>query len=633
MLEQQAPVAGFWPSAWSAQQAAVAGREINELKVCTQGVLWSQTDPQTATTLLYRYQHSTQATKVFTPEGFSVRSRVYEYGGASFNLLPHGVVFTNETDQQIYLQPWQGAPQQLTDNNRCRYADMQFDAHSNSIIAIEEIHHDTHVEHRLISISLATVGTPSTHQITIISEGSDFYAAPRLSPNGQRLAWIEWQRPDQPWTQTRLLSAERHPDQSWSESVCRAGAAGDASLQQPLFDQDNRLVVLNDQDGYWQPWREEHTGDLAKLKGIAADYTGAPWQLGGCNYLPLGDDTYLISWLEHGTGKLALYDFKQSRTVQELAAGYSRLRNLAVDDNFIYCLAGHSAQGTAVLAIDRRTDQVQVLAQLSIGLTAQEISRPQSLYFPSTDNDPVHSFFYPPCNSAHSLQDYERPPLVVFLHGGPTSACYPVFDARIQFWTQRGFAVADLNYRGSTGFGRDYRQLLHQQWGIAEVEDVCALVRHLIANDWVNSQQMCVRGASAGGYTALLAIAASQDFAAAASLYGVSDPEALRKVTHKFEGDYLDWLLGSSEHFAARAPLERVAQINTPVIFFQGGRDVVVVPEQTADMVKALTEQGVTVDCHIYPEEGHGFRQAQHLAEVLELELAFYQRIFNQAAP
>ena len=632
MAEQQAPVAGFWPSAWSAEQAAAAGREINELKVSAQGVFWSETDPQTAQTLLYRYQHNTQATQVFTPAGFSVRSRVYEYGGASFNLLPQGVVFTNEADQQIYLQAWQGAPLQLTNNSQCRYADMQFDAHSNSIIAIEESHHSDRVEHRLVKISLDNSATAAQPPLTIISTGSDFYAAPRLSPNGQRLAWIEWQRPDQPWTQTQLLCAQRNPDQSWSTPICMAGAAGEASLQQPLFDQDNRLVVLNDQEGYWQPWREDQTGDLAKLKGIEADYTGAPWQLGGCNYLPLEDDTYLISWLEHGTGKLALYDFSQQREVQPLASDYSRLRNLAVDDDFIYCLAGHHAQGSAVLAIDRRTDQVQVLAQLSIGLAAQEISHPQSLYFPSTDHHPVHSFFYPPCNSAHSLKDHERPPLVVFLHGGPTSACYPVFDARIQFWTQRGFAVADLNYRGSTGFGRAYRQLLHQQWGIAEVEDVCALVRYLIAQDQVNPQQMCVRGASAGGYTALLAIAASPDFAAAASLYGVSDPEALRKVTHKFEGDYLDWLLGSSEHFAARAPVALVAQINTPVIFFQGGRDVVVVPEQTADMVSALQQQGVTVDCHIYPEEGHGFRQAQHLAEVLALELAFYQRIFQSAA-
>ncbi len=630
MLEDKAQVAGFWHSDWSAQQAAAAGREINELKVCTQGVFWSETDPQTAQTLLYRYQHNTQATTVFTPSGFSVRSRVYEYGGASFCLTAQGVVFTNETDQQLYLQTWQGTPQPLTQRSQCRYADMQFDPLTNSIIALEEEQQAQAVIHRLVQIDLPINHNSACGEPKLLAQGSDFYAAPRLSPNAQRLAWIEWQRPDQPWTQTQLFCAQRNPDQSWGTPVCMAGAAGDASLQQPLFDQHNRLLALNDQDGYWQPWREQSTGHLETLNGIDADYTGAPWQLGGCNYLPLSHDSYLISWLEDGRGHLAVYSFAQQAIRQTLAVDYSRLRHLAVDKQFFYCIAEHEAQGRAVLAIERDTGQIEVLRQLSIGLDTNEISRPQSFYFPSTDNQPVHGFFYPPCNSRYTLKASERPPLLVFLHGGPTSACYPVFDARIQFWTQRGFAIADLNYRGSTGFGRNYRQRLHLQWGTAEVEDICALVQSLIEHDKVNPQQICVRGASAGGYSALLAIAASPHFAAAASLYGVSDPQALRQVTHKFEGDYLDWLLGSSEQCLARAPLEQVAQIKTPVIFFQGGRDVVVVPAQTADMVTALTEQGVRVACHIYPEEGHGFRQAHNLAEVLRLELAFYQQAFQR---
>lgn len=631
MLAQDKPAAGFWPSDWSAEQAAAAGREINELKVSAQGVFWSESDPKTAQTLLYRYQHATQSSTVFTPAGFSVRSRVYEYGGGSFCLTEQGVVFTNEADQQVYLQRWQGAPQALTQRSQCRYADMQFDPLSNSIIAIEEQQQAQAVIHRLVQIELPIDNSCVCRAPRLIAEGSDFYAAPRLSPNGQRLAWIEWQRPDQPWTQTQLFCAARQPDTRWGTPICMAGAAGDASLQQPVFDQHNRLNVLNDQQGYWQPWREQPGGHLEKLQGINADYSGAPWQLGGCNYLALSADTYLISWLEDGHGQLAVYSFAQQTIRQRLATDYSRLRHLAVDQQFFYCIAEHQAQGRAVLAIERHSGHSHILRQLSIGLAAEEIAHPQSFYFPSTDDEQVHGFFYPPCNSQHSLKDQERPPLLVFLHGGPTSACYPVFDARIQFWTQRGFAVADLNYRGSTGFGRRYRQRLHQQWGRVEVEDICALVQSLIAHDKVNPQQICVRGASAGGYSALLAIAASTNFAAAASLYGVSDPEALRKVTHKFEGDYLDWLLGCPEQFAARAPLEQVAQIHTPVIFFQGGRDVVVVPAQTTDMVSALQAQGVRVDYHLYPEEGHGFRQAHNLAAVLRLELAFYQQIFQHS--
>lgn len=631
MLNARMPAPGFWPSSWSAEQAAAAGREINELKVSEQGVFWSEFDPKTAQTLIYCYKHNTKDIAVFTQPGFSVRSRVYEYGGGSFCLTLQGVVFTNESDQQVYLQRWQGAPQRLTQRSQCRYADMQFDPLTNSIIAIEEQHQTHAVSHRLVQIDLPVKRQSACNEPRVITQGSDFYAAPRLSPNGQRLAWIEWQRPDQPWTQTQLFCATRNPDQSWSAPICMAGAEGGAALQQPLFDQQNRLHVLNDQHGYWQPWRELPSGHLESLHGIAADYSGAPWQLGGCNYLALNNDTYLISWLEHGRGQLAVYSFAQQAIRQRLAIDYSRLRHLAVDQQFFYCIAEHEAQGRAVLAIDRHSGQVQILHQFTLGLESQEISRPQSFYFSSGDNQQVHGFFYPPCNSLHTLKDSERPPLLVFLHGGPTSACYPVFDARIQFWTQRGFAVADLNYRGSTGFGRRYRQCLQQQWGAVEVEDICALVQSLIEHDKVNPQQVCVRGASAGGYSALLAIAASPHFAAAASLYGVSDPEALRKVTHKFEGDYLDWLLGSPEQFAVRAPLEQVAQINTPVIFFQGGRDVVVVPAQTADMVRALTEQGVTVGYHLYPDEGHGFRQAQNLAEVLRLELAFYQQTFQDS--
>lgn len=399
-------------------------------------------------------------------------------------------------------------------------------------------------------------------------------------------------------------------------------------MQQPQFDQHNRLSVLNDQENYWQPWQEQDCGQLQKLHGINADYSGAPLQLGGCNYLALNQDDYLISWFEHGRGQLALYSFTERAITQIFASDYSRIRHLAADQQFFYCITEHEAQGRAVLAIERDSGQVKELRELSIGLAAEDISRPQTLCFTSANHESVHSFFYPPCNRNYSLQHNERPPLVVFLHGGPTSACYPVFDPRIQFWTQRGFAVADLNYRGSTGFGRAYRQRLRGQWGIAEVEDICALVQHLIDTNTVNPQQVCVRGASAGGYSALLALASSSNFAAAASLYGVSDPEALRKVTHKFEGDYLDWLLASPEHFSARAPLQQVSSIQTPVIFFQGGRDVVVVPEQTTVMVDGLRAQGVHVDYHYYSEEGHGFRQAQHLAQVLDLELAFYQKSF-----
>ncbi|MDY7220342.1 prolyl oligopeptidase family serine peptidase [Denitrificimonas sp. JX-1] len=619
--------AGFWPSAWSAEQAAVASCEINELKVAEQGVFWTVFDPQTALTRVFRYQPELQFSACFTPEGFSVRSRVYEYGGGAFCLTEQGVVFTNEVDQQLYLQTWQGTPQALTARDLCRYADMQYDPLTHTVLAVEEEHCEQGVLHRLVRVSLALTPMQELAEPQVVAQGSDFYAAPRLSPDGQRLLWIEWQRPDQPWTQTQLFCAQRQEDGGWGAFECVAGAQGNAAIQQPLFDQEQRIVALNDEAGYWQPWREQVSTGLVRLKGIEADYAGAPWQLGGCNYVPLEGDLYLISWFSDGVGRMALYCFARQKILHELATEFTRSRHLAVDADCFYCIAGHSSQGSAVLAIDRRTLQQRVLTQIPLGLPKEHVSIPQGVYFYTAKQAKVHSFFYPAHNIAQSLAEQERPPLVVFLHGGPTSACYPVFDSRIQYWTQRGFAVADLNYRGSTGFGRQYRQCLQQQWGVLEIEDICALVQHLIVTERVHPQHIFIRGASAGGYSALLAVANTDYFAGAASLYGVSDPAALNKVTHKFEGDYLDWLLGAAQVCSSRIPVRLAQHIQTPVIFFQGGRDVVVVQEQTAMMVQVLTDQNVDVEYHLYPEEGHGFRKAQHLAEVLKLELAFYQRI------
>ncbi|MGH8354275.1 MAG: alpha/beta hydrolase family protein, partial [Pseudomonas sp.] len=263
------------------------------------------------------------------------------------------------------------------------------------------------------------------------------------------------------------------------------------------------------------------------------------------------------------------------------------------------------------------------------------LSRPEPLRFASGAGEWAHAFFYPPRNAAHSGLAGEQPPLLVFLHGGPTSACYPLFDPRIQFWTQRGFAVADLNYRGSSGFGRAYRQRLHGQWGLVDVEDAYALLRHLGESGRVDPARAFIRGASAGGYTALCTLAGGAGFRGGASLYGVSDPLALRRVTHKFEADYLDWLIGDPEReperYRARTPLYHAGRIQAPLIFFQGGLDTVVPPAQTESMVAALRAQHVPVEYRLYPEERHGFRQAAHLADALEREWRFYRRLLAPA--
>ena len=588
---------------FSAAQAVAAGMDFAELQLGANGLFWNEYRPEDAACRIWHWRDG--VAKCLTPTGFSVRSRVYEYGGGAFCLTPDGVVFVNEADQQLYRQTLDSSPEALT-SGECRYGDVNFA--DGQILAVEE----NGDQHRLVAIDLAD-GTRR-----LLAEGADFYAAPVISPDGARLAWIEWSRPHQPWTSTRLMVAERC-GQSFAAPRCVAGDAIEESIQQPRFDAKGQLYCLTDRAGFWQPYVESVDG-FQPLPSVQADHAPAPWQMGGCTWLPLADG-YLASWSESGFGRLALNG-------DDLTGDYSRFRHLALDERFIYCIAASPISPSAVIAIDRVSHEVTVLAGGVAPLAAERISRPQTLRYPSGSGE-AHGFFYP------AMSGETKPPLVVFIHGGPTSACYPMLDPRIQYWTQRGFAVADLNYRGSSGYGREYRQALQLSWGDVDVEDACAVVDYLAKQGLIDGERAFIRGGSAGGYTTLCALAFHQVFRAGASLYGVSDPVALARATHKFEGDYLDWLIGDpeqdAERYAARTPLLHASNIRVPVIFFQGELDAVVVPQQTRDMVTALEQNGVPVEAHYYADERHGFRRAVNQAHALEREWTFYRRVMGLA--
>lgn len=618
---------GHWPSQWSAADAAAASRDFAEIRAGHGGLFWLQYDPADARCSLWFWHEG--AARCLSPPGFSMRSRVYEYGGGAFCLTAEGVAFVNEADQQIYLQKLSAngqlaEPEQLTARSACRYGDLQFDPLGKSLVSVEEANDEQPVAHRLIAIALAD-GARS-----VLAEGADFYSSPTLSPNGERLAWIEWSRPDQPWTATRLLSARRMPSGEWQPAKCLAGNGGGESLQQPRFDLAGRLYCLSDRAGWWQPWVEQG-GRLQSLDAPNFDHAPAPWQLATISYLPLESGALLMTRIVDGHAWLI--ERAADGSERSLASDFTRCRQLAADERYFYCIGGAPDRLPAVLAIERRTGEVSILAGGEQPLAAEQLARPQPLSFASGAGETAHAFFYPPRNADCQAPEDERPPLVVFLHGGPTSACYPVFDPRIQFWTQRGFAVADLNYRGSSGFGRAYRQRLHRQWGVVDVEDACAVVAALAASGRIDAQRVFVRGSSAGGYTALCALGSDAHFRGGASLYGVSDPLALGKVTHKFEADYLDWLIGDPdaepERYRQRAPLHNAQRIRVPVIFLQGGLDAVVLPAQTESMVAALRERNVPVEYQLYPEERHGFRSAINLADALEREYRFYRDLLD----
>lgn len=587
---------------FSASQAVAAGTDFAELRVGPAGVFWNEFRPQDGACRLWTEQDGVAV--CLTPDGYSARSRVYEYGGGSFCLANDELVFVNEADQQLYRQPVTGGLPQPLSFGQKRYGGLEYAA--GQVLTVEE-DGDTH---RLVAIDLAS----ERHRV--LAEGADFYASPVLSPDGTRLAWIEWDRPHQPWTQTRLMCSEL-------AAVAECVASG-FSLQQPRFDEQGRLYCLSDANGFWQPWAEVDD-NWAPLPAALADHAAAPWQLGACTWLPAADQGYLASWFDDGFGRLGLCDVQGH--CLDYSGEFTRFRALAMDADHLYAIAGSPLQPSAVIAIDRHDHSLRILAGGYSPLPAEQVSLPQPLSYPS-GGEQAHGFFYA------AQGDERHPPLVVFIHGGPTSACYPVFDPRIQYWTQRGFAVADLNYRGSSNHGRAYRHALHLRWGETDVQDACAVVDYLAMQGRIDAQRAFVRGGSAGGYTVLCALAFAKVFRAGASLYGVSDPAALGRVTHKFENDYLDWLIGDPDgdrqRYEERTPLLHADRITAPVIFFQGELDVVVVPQQTHDMVAALQAGGVPVEAHYYDEERHGFRNAANLAHALEHEWRFYLKVMQE---
>ncbi|HGA2318983.1 TPA: prolyl oligopeptidase family serine peptidase [Pseudomonas putida] len=592
---------------FSAAQAVAAGTDFAELKVSAEGLFWNEFRPADGACRIWHWRD--HQARCLTPDGFSVRSRVYEYGGGSFCLGGDGLLFVNETDQQVYTQSLTGAaPRALTAEAKCRYGDVQW--HAGKVLAVEE-RHGKSVEHRLVALDETTR--------EVLAEGADFYASPTVSADGQRLAWVEWDRPAQPWTVTRLVCRTRAANGDWGPARCIA--AEDESLQQPRFDAEGRLYCLSDRNGFWQPWGEVD-GHWQALPAEPADHAAAPWQLGSSTWLPISPQHYLATWFEGGIGQLGLRD--ENGRMERFASAYTRFRSLAMDAEHLYAVAASPISPPAVIAIARASHEVSILAGGAEVLPAAQISLPQSIHYGS-GGTAAHGFFYPATGNSGPA------PLLVFIHGGPTSACYPVLDPRIQYWTQRGFAVADLNYRGSTGYGRAYRQALHLRWGESDVQDACAAVEHLAGLGLIDPGKAFVRGGSAGGYTTLCALAFHTVFRAGASLYGVSDPVALGRATHKFEGDYLDWLIGDpqedAERYRQRTPLLHASRIKVPVIFFQGELDAVVVPEQTRSMLAALQANGIAAEGHFYAGERHGLRKAENQAHALEEEWKFYCRV------
>jgi dipeptidyl aminopeptidase/acylaminoacyl peptidase len=566
-----------------------------------------------------------------TPARFSARTRVHEYGGGSAAVVGGVVFFSNFADQRLYRQMPGHAPRPLTpepaSGSSSRYADGRFDAARQRWIGVREEHGaDGRVDNALVAVDLAAPGPGHA-----LAEGHDFYASPTLSPDGARLAWLSWDHPNMPWVGTELWLAEIGIDGALANPRLVAGGAAE-SIFQPQFSPDGVLYFVSDRTGWWNPYRvDPGTGSVSPLCPREAEFGQAQWAFGQSTYAFLSAEQLVCAYTEAGRDHLARLDIATGKLLP-IETRFTDFGQIRVAAGKIVCRTGSPADPPAIVAIDPQTGATEILRQSAPAAAGDALRRyfsvPRHLAFPTEGGLTAYANYYPPANPDYATPPDEKPPLVVKCHGGPTASASSVLSLGIQYWTSRGIAVIDVDYGGSTGYGRAYRDRLNGAWGVVDVDDCVNATRHVIAEGLADGERAVITGGSAGGYTVLAALACRDVFQGGASYYGVSDVAALARDTHKFESRYLDWLIGPyperADLYRDRSPLTHAAGISRPVIFFQGADDRVVPPNQTELMVDALRRRGIPTGYLLFAGESHGFRRGENIKRALDAELYFY---------
>ena len=571
------------------------------------------------------------ATEDLNPPPFNARTRVHEYGGGDFAAHNGTIYFANFEDQKLYVQPPGGGPEPLTHDGSHRFADMAVDPHRNRLVVVREDHSEAGTEPRN-EISAVDL---ETGRERVLVTGSDFFSSPRLSPDGGRLAWLAWNHPNMPWDGTELWVADLDEDGLTVDATKVAGGV-DESVFQPEWSPRGVLHFVSDRTGWWNLYRQ--TGDgIQPLCEREAEFGVPQWGFGMSTYAFLSPDRILCTYIERGVCHLAILDL-ETGTLEPVDTPYSSIGYIKADEatGSVFFLAGSPTEPLSVVRLDPETGGHAVLRRSSdLGIDESYLSIPEPIEFPTEGNLTAHAFFYAPRNRDHAAPDGEKPPLLVMSHGGPTAMTGATFSPGIQYWTSRGIAVLDVNYGGSTGFGREYRQRLYGEWGVVDVDDCANGALHLAKRGLVDGDRLAITGGSAGGYTTLCALTFRDDFAAGASHYGVSDTETLAQETHKFESRYLDGLIGPypemADLYRERSPIYYAGRLSCPVIFFQGLEDEVVPPNQAETMFEALKEKGVPVAYLPFEGEQHGFRKSENIKRALDGELYFYSRVFGFA--
>jgi dipeptidyl aminopeptidase/acylaminoacyl peptidase len=599
---------GSWASPITAESIARGSVTLSAPEVAANAVWWIEGRPtEGGRQVIVRAELDGSGRHDVFGEGFSARTRAHEYGGGAYAVVDGDVVFSNDADGRVYRVVADGEPQPLTPEpskqRGLRYADFAGD-----IVCVRESHEgEGEAVNEIVALR--------DGDVHVLATGHDFYAAPRISPDGTRLAFLTWDHPRMPWDGTELWLA--NADGSDAQKV--AGGESE-SVMQPRWDAGGRLHWISDRSGWWNLYREGEP-----LYPAEAEFAMPMWVFGQSSYVFLDDGRTACMWSSNAFPHLGVLDGGSMEELRPDRLPALRAARIRTDGRRLVYVGASPALGPAVVVLDG--DDESVVARAGEDPDPRYVSEPRPVEFDSHGR-PAHALHYPARNDDFEAPAGELPPLLVMSHGGPTGQTEPALNLEIQFWTSRGIAVVDVNYGGSTGYGRAYRELLRGQWGVVDLEDCTEAALHLAREGDADDKRLAITGGSAGGYTTLCALVFTDAFHVGASYYGVADIEALSQDTHKFESRY-EQALVPPDKMRERSPIHYVDRISAPVIVFQGLDDPVVPPAQAELIVDALKERGIEHEYHAYEGESHGFRKAETIIDALNAELRFYGRILG----
>ena len=626
---------GSWKSPITTALIVSGAVGLGQVALEDDNVYWVEMRPSEGGRMVIARRNADGTTTDVTPPPYSARTRVHEYGGGAFLVADGTVYFSNFSDQRMYRRNPGGEPQAITPDAPLRYADGVLDRVRGRIICVREDHTG---EGEPVNTIVAVDAEGRSPQVTLFS-GSDFCAAPRLSPDGRSLAWLAWNHPNMPWDGTTLLAAEIDRDGNLGEAQTVAGGPSassgwDESVLQPLWSPGGELHFVSDRNGWWNLYRWR-SGSVQPVLEMQAEFARPQWVFDPAAYGFLDDGRIACSYVERGVWHIGIID-AEAGTLTPLDLPYSEMGRgeLRTSGQSVVFIAGAPDRPMSLLSLDVASGTVETLQQAhELEVEPAYISPPEPVEFETTGGTTAHALYYPPRNPNYVAPEGERPPLLVKSHGGPTAAASTALDLGIQFWTSRGFGVVDVNYGGSTGYGTEYRRRLNGAWGITDVDDCVNAARFLAGRSAADPERLAIDGASAGGYTTLAALTFHDVFKAGTSLYGVSDLEALAKETHKFESRYLDSLVGPyperQDLYAERSPINHTHLLSCPLLLLQGLEDEIVPPNQAEMMFEAVKSKGLPTAYVPFEGEQHGFRRSENIERALETELYFYSRVFG----